>query len=306
MLVTGGAGFLGAHLARRLRELEAEVHTLDVQPLEEPNAHHITTDVLELRSEDLRSIAPDVVFHLAAVVGVEDAWADPGRTVAVNAAGTGHLLSLCRTIGTRRFCLVSSSSVYGEPESLPITETHRTHPRSVYAWSKVCAEQLVRATAESRLMHSIILRPFNIYGPGQRDGFVVTRFIKQALAGAPLTIVGSGLQRRDFTHVEDFVECALVAVAESAGIAPIYNVASGSSVTVSELARQIVDIAGSPSSVVHVGIEEVGRHPLSEIALREASIAKARTELGFEPAVDLRSGLGRTLDAMRADSQGIL
>lgn len=295
VLVTGAAGFIGSHLVRRLHSLGARITALDRAPGEPlPGVCWVCQDVRSLSGPDMDSIQVDVLFHLAAVLGVRYAAEHPVDTVSVNVAGTAQVLGLARRAGCSRFCLLSSSEVYGEPDSLPITEQTATQPRSVYGWSKVCAEELLKAHTASGLS-GVVIRPFNVYGPGQRDEFVVSLFLRQAREGRPLTVAGDGSQRRVFTYVDDLVTGMLLAVARQAGTYEVYNIAGEGDISILELAERIRALTSSQVPVERVSMADLGRTLDAEVRLRIPAIEKARGQLGYQPAVDLDEGLRRTL-----------
>lgn len=295
VLVTGAAGFIGRHLVRRLSSLGARVTALDLAPGDPlPGVRWVCTDVRTLKEADLNGTQAEVLFHLAAVLGVRYAAQHPVDTVSVNVAGTGRVLRLARSLGCGRFCLLSSSEVYGEPDSLPITEEFPVKPRSVYGWSKVCAEELLQAHTLNGLQ-GIVIRPFNVYGPEQRDDFVVSRFIRQAREGRPLTLAGDGSQRRVFTYVDDLVTGMLLAVTRSTEAYQVYSIAGEGEISVAALAERILALTGSQGSVVQVPLADLGRDLHAEVRCRAPSIEKARQRLGYQPAVDLDEGLRRTL-----------
>lgn len=294
VLVTGAAGFIGRHLLCRLHRLGARLTALDLEPGERlPGVRWIRADVRDISGANPDGVRAEVVFHLAAVLGVRYAAENPAETVSVNVAGTARVLGLARSLGAARFCLLSSSEVYGEPDTLPITEDAPTRPRSVYGWSKVCVEELLQAYTYGG-MQGVVIRPFNVYGPGQRDDFVVSRFIRQAREGRPLTVAGDGTQRRVFTYVDDLVTGMLLAVSRSDRPYGVFNIAGEGDISIAELAQRILPLTGSQAGVVQVPLEALGRHTDAEVRLRIPSIEKARRR-GYAPAIDLSEGLRRTL-----------
>ena len=301
-IVTGGAGFIGSHLVRRLRSEGWAV--LVVDDLSTGRSDRLPADVtLEIRdisADDLetpfRSWRPDAVFHLAAQSSVPASQADPLRDLAVNVIGTHRVTGAARMAGAAALVFVSSGgAIYGET---PRAATERTlpAPASYYGVHKLAAEGHV---AVSGMPHAIV-RPANVYGPGQTagvDGAVVASFLDQAAAGGPLRIHGDGEQSRDFVHVEDAVD-ALVLVArlrsEGGGDA-VWNVASGRAVTIRALADAVEAAAarslGRTSLPRRSG--DVTRSLLSPARLRSA---------GWHPSIALDDGL-RGLVAARRDPE---
>lgn len=293
ILVSGAAGFIGSHLVRHLSAHGARVIALDrVAGEQRTGVHWIVADLLGLTQEDLKGFDIDIVYHLAAVLGVAYAGKNPHQTMTVNVLGTSHFLKLVRDLGVKVICLVSSSEVYGEPKTLPITEENSLQPLSWYGWSKVCAEKILEAGVEgSENLRGIVIRPFNVYGPGQRPEFVVSRFLHLAMQNAPLEIVGSGKQQRVFTFIDDFINGLLLAVLKSRQGFNVYNLAGEEAIDIVTLARLILSITNTNTQLVFVSEAQLERNPDTEIVVRIPSIEKARCELAYEPQIDLQQGL---------------
>jgi len=303
VLVTGAAGFIGAHLVLHLHALGAHVIALDRVSRETmPGVQWVTTDVLELTPKHLEGITLDIAFHLAAILGVSYTGQNPTHTLAVNAVGTSQVLKLARSLGTKVFCLLSSSEVYGEPDTIPITEDSRLHPISIYGWSKVCAEQMLEAQVQSGDLHGVIIRPFNVYGPGQRGDFVVSRFLHLAKQGLPPLVAGTGKQQRLFTFVDDFVNGVLLAVMKSKLGCQVYNIAGEKAISILELANLIVSITGGEARPINVPLSNLERDPATEVLVRIPSIEKARRELEYMPQVPLEQGLRMTYAQLTLES----
>jgi nucleoside-diphosphate-sugar epimerase len=303
VLVTGAAGFIGKHLVRHLHTLGSHVVAMDRTEGELlPGVDWVIADVLELPSNQLEGFSIEVVFHLAAIVGVNYAGQNPIQTLAVNAYGTSQILKLVRSLGAKVICLLSSSEVYGEPDSLPLREENNLHPLSIYGWSKVCAEQLLEAHVQSGDLHGIVIRPFNVYGPGQRNDFVVSRFLQLAIQGLAPRVAGNGTQRRLFTFVDDLTHGIVLAIVKSMPGIQIYNIAGEEDISIAELANLIVSIARSNKWPIYVPLSNLERDSATEVQMRIASIEKARRELGYEPHISLEQGLRRTYDEMLFES----
>ena len=300
VLVTGGAGFIGSHLVDALVGRGARVRVLDDLSSGSVGnlAHH--GNAIELQRGDIRDIEASRhacagatwVFHLAALGSVPRSLEDPASTIAVNVTGTANVFAAAREAGAQRVVYASSSSVYGDSETLPKREGQEGAPLSPYALSKVMNEQLAATFARSFGQELVGLRFFNIYGPRQSpDGSyaaVVPRFVAAARGGEPMEIHGDGEQSRDFTYVTDAVQAALLAAGappEACGAA--YNVAGGERVTMNELATRLASLAGStiPSSHVAPRPGDV-RHSL-------ADLTAARERLGYLPRVPVAEGLER-------------
>jgi UDP-glucose 4-epimerase len=297
VLVTGGAGFLGFHLVRRLSK-EYDVGVYDIaEP--DPEAGHrdfVSGDILETPVLEEAVKSYDAVVHLAAQLGVEASQRDEGRVIAVNVAGTESLAAAIRSSPrVKRLVALSSSEVYGEGRDRLLEESNDPAPRSAYGRTKVVLERIVGSLATSSRGVTII-RPFNVYGPRQRTDFVVPRFILASLAGEPLTIFGDGAQLRTFTYVDDAVNGIMAALDSphaSSPSASTYNVASNETISISTLAGIIRYITKSHSELAFLPYAdpETGRDAAQEITDRVPSTAKARRELGFQSSVSLIEGL---------------
>ena len=306
VLVTGAAGFVGRHLVHHLSALGAQVVALDRIAGESlPRVHWVVTDVLELTAKDFGSIKLDILFHLAAVVGVTYAAQHPAETVSVNAVGTSHVIKLARTLGVKSICLMSSSEVYGEPVSIPITEKSILNPLSVYGWSKVCAEQILEAHAQNGDLCAVVIRPFNVYGPDQRNDFVVSRFLKLAMQGLPLKIAGTGMQRRNFTFIDDLILGMLLAITKNKFGYNVYNIAGVGDISILELADLVISMIGSSAHPIHVPLSDLERDTATEVLVRIASFEKARREIGYQPQTSLENGLKITYTSMSLASNQI-
>lgn len=297
VLITGGAGFIGGHLARELAD-RASVTILDTREtpkLELPAS--VSHEVTDIRNEDAITTAveaADVVFHHAAAVSVEHSTEDPVGTDAINLEPVLTILEAARRTDTR-VVLASSAAIYGHPQELPITESHPTTPASPYGIQKLAADHYARVYHEIYGLETVALRYFNVYGPGQTGGDyagVVAAFITQALNGDPITVHGDGAQTRDFVFVEDVVD-ATVAAAETEHVGESFNVATGETISIRSLADQVQTLTNTDSEIVHVDARD------GDIDRSRATIHKAQNALNFEPQVPLEEGLARTIDWYR-------
>jgi nucleoside-diphosphate-sugar epimerase len=306
ILVTGAAGFVGSHLVRHLHALGAQVVAIDRIPGESlVGVRWVIADLMELTPKHLEGIALEIAFHLASIVGVSYTGQNPVQTLAVNAIGTSRVLKLARTLGAKIICLTSSSEVYGEPDSIPITEDSTLHPLSIYGWSKVCAEQLLEAYVQSGDLCGVVIRPFNVYGPGQRSDFVVSHFLQLIRQRLPPMVVGNGMQRRIFTYVDDLIYGILLAIVKSKPGFQIYNLAGEEDISIAELADLIVSIVGSDARPIYVQLSDLERDSATEVHVRIASTEKARRELGYRPQISLEQGLKETYAQMLLESSKV-
>jgi UDP-glucose 4-epimerase len=291
-LVTGGAGFIGSHVAEALDALGWHVEVLDNLSSGDPT--NVPPGV-RLRIADIRSHADvsaafgavqfDAVVHCAAQTSVERSMLDPGFDWEVNVAGTRRLAMEAEASGVRRFVFISSGAIYGETVTPPDERTMPT-PDSCYGLHKYVAEQLLRVES----LPYAILRPANVYGPRQRsdaEGGVVAIFRQRLLAGEPLEVHGDGRQVRDFVFVSDVVAAVLAALAIEDNV--IWNVASGEATSVIDLARAMATVAGRPIEVRYGPRRsgDVERSLLSAAALRVTGL--------WGPPVPLAEGLRLTL-----------
>jgi dTDP-glucose 4,6-dehydratase len=298
-VVTGGAGFVGSHLCRVLRDRGWEVVAIDnlstgrvdhVDALAGEGFTLVVHDVVEGIPVD----GPvDAVLHFASAASPPEYLARPLETLAVGSTGTRNALELARQ-HRARFLLASTSEVYGDPQEHPQRETYWGHvnpvgPRSVYDEAKRFAEALTMAYRRTHGVDTRIARIFNTYGPHLEpgDGRVVSNFLAQASAGAPITIYGDGSQTRSFCYVDDEV-VGLLALLDSDWADPM-NIGNPEEHSVLELAQLVLDVTGSSSPIVHETL------PTDDPVRRRPDITLAERELGWRPSISLREGLDRTL-----------
>lgn len=298
VLITGGAGFLGSALARRLVADGHQVRVLDDLSAGDPE--RLPPEVLFTRGDvrdrpKLWTLLQGIqcVFHLAARVSVAESVAYPREYNDVNVGGTVALMEAMRDVRVRRVVLASSGTVYGDQPKQPVDENMRPNPVAPYAVSKIAAEYYVSTLGALYDIETVILRIFNAYGPGQSipaaHAPVIPQFLKQALTGGSLVIFGDGLQTRDFVYVDDVVD-ALIAAAMTPGVnRQIINVGSGQEVSINTLVRIIGEVTGHQLSVLYNERQSGG------VSRLVASLAKAQALLGYQPKVDLYTGLRRLL-----------
>jgi UDP-glucose 4-epimerase len=318
-LITGGAGFIGSHLAERLLADGWEVFALDdlstgsernVAHLRERRDFHLVVDSV-LKSSVVNELVHrcDVVFHLAAAVGVRLIVEEPVRTLVTNIQGTETVLDYCNEFG-KRVLVASTSEVYGdrrEPE--PLVEDGKrmygptTSRRWAYAESKALDEFLALAYHQERGLNCVIVRLFNTVGPRQSGqyGMVVPRFVSAALAGRPLEIHGDGTQTRCFCHVQDTIR-ALTSLMDADDVSgEIFNVGSTERVTINELARRVLEQTGSHSKIVGVPYDEVYGQGIEDMLHRQPSIDKVTSAVGWEPTFGLDGILDDVIRYVRAE-----
>jgi UDP-glucose 4-epimerase len=298
--VTGGCGFIGSHLVDELLRRDRRVTVIDnlatgrranLESAAKGPLEIVQADIAEPGAWQERFAGASEVFHLAALADIVPSLQKPLDYFRANVTGTSHVLEAARAHGAKRVVYVASSSCYGLAEQFPTPETAPIKPEYPYALTKNLGEQLALHWAKVYKMPVVSLRFFNVYGPRSRTtgayGAVFGVFLKQKLAGKPLTIVGDGSQTRDFTYVSDVVS-ALISAAESTVSGDVFNVGSGRSVSVNHLA----DLLGGPRTYIP-------KRP-GEPDCTFADIAKIRRVLGWEPRVSFEEGVKRMLAVIDA------
>src|SRR5947209_726659 len=300
-LVTGGAGFLGSHLCDELLARGNRVICVDnletgslmnIQHIRDPERFvHLGLDIIEpyFTEESL-----DFVYHLASPASPIDYLRLPLHTLKVGSYGTHHTLGLAKA-KRARFLLASTSEVYGDPHEHPQPESYWGHvnpigPRGVYDEAKRYAEALTMAYHRQQGVDTAIARIFNTYGSRMRphDGRAIPTFLQQALSDKPLTVFGDGSQTRSFCYVDDLIR-GLVSLAESGVHEPV-NIGNPDEMSLLEMAKLVVELTESRSEIVFEAL------PVDDPQIRQPDITRARDLLGWEPEVDVREGLKRTID----------
>ena len=309
-LVTGGAGFIGSHLAERLVREGHRVRVVDnLSTGDERNVARLGGEVEFVRG-DLRDPETcrracrgvELLFHLAALPSVPRSMADPWASHDHNVNATVQLLLAARDGGVRRLVYSSSSSVYGDTPVLPKVETLEPLPRSPYAAAKLAGEQYVLAWARAGMVEGVALRYFNVFGPRQSPGSayaaVIPIFLAAAQRGGPAPINGDGGHTRDFTYIDNVVNANLLAAGAPAGVAsgwPI-NVGAAERTSLLQLLEIVREVSGRPVPAEH--------RPAREGDVRDslAGLERARELLGYRPEVSLREGMRRTWEWFRKES----
>jgi len=303
--VTGGAGFIGSHLADRLIELGYDVTVLDdlstgraenIAHLEgHPRFRFVQGSILD--RDLLKSLFEGVtyVFHEAAIPSVPRSVKDPEATHEANATGTLRVLVAARDAHVKKLVFASSCAVYGDSSELPLTETASPRPLSPYAVSKLTGEAYCSVFAKVYGLPTVALRYFNVYGPRQNPdseyAAVIPRFIRAARLGEPLTIYGDGQQTRDFTYVADVVEANVFSATHE--FTGVYNVGRGDTITISELANIVRLVTGSQSPVVNLTARA------GEIYASQADSSRL-TRAGYVLRTTLPEGVGQTVAALQS------
>jgi nucleoside-diphosphate-sugar epimerase len=293
VLVTGGAGFIGSNIVKRLLELGHEPVVLD--DLSSGFAENLLADVEFVRADvrDAPSVAGavhgcDVVLHLAASVGNARSIADPVTDAQINVIGTLNVLQAAQAEGLRRIVFSSSAGIFGELKTLPIAEDHPQDPDSPYGTSKLAAEKMCLVFNKLYGMRNVCLRYFNVFGVNQRYdayGNVIPIFADRILRGAPMTIFGDGEQTRDFVNAADVAAANIAAATAGPDVQGAFNIGSGTRVTINELAAMMQRVAGR-----EVGVEFGPPRP-GDVRDSLAATAAAQAAFGFVPGVPLDRGL---------------
>jgi UDP-glucose 4-epimerase len=298
ILVTGGAGFIGSHLADFfLKQTDCEVCCLDnfdsyydPQIKKQHIEKFLPNPRFELVNGDLRDTDllkkiladADYVFHEAAQAGIRISVRDPRKTHEVNATGTLKLLDVAKDTNVRKIINASSSSIYGKIKYLPFDEVHPAEPVSPYGISKLMAEQYCRVFEELYGLKSVSLRYFTVYGPHMRPDLAIHIFMQKSLNNDPIVIFGDGTKSRDITYIDDVVRANVLAMKKGSGA---YNIGGGHAITIGKLAEKIIEITKSESAILYK------KNVPGDVEHTSADTRKAERELGWKPAISLYQGL---------------
>lgn len=304
VLITGGAGFIGSHLAEALLESGYEVFVIDdlstgtienIEHLKVSGRFHYAIESI-MNVPVLAELVDrcDMMFHLAAAVGVRLIVESPVRTIETNIKGTEIVLELANK-KKKKVIVASTSEVYGKASRVPFREDDdlvlgpTVKGRWSYACSKAIDEFLALAYWKERSVPAVIARLFNTVGPRQtgRYGMVLPTFVNQALSGRPITVFGTGQQSRSFTYVSDVV-WALIKLAEcEEAVGEVFNLGNGGEVTIEELARKVREMTGSSSEIVHIPYEQAYEEGFEDMPRRVPDISKVKRYIGYDPQVQL-------------------
>ncbi|PNU21155.1 NAD(P)-dependent oxidoreductase [Geothermobacter hydrogeniphilus] len=289
LLLTGSRGFIGRALTARLRQQELEYREINSE------RGGVT------RPDNFRPFTAcgiRHVFHLAARVFVPDSWREPGAFFHTNLTGTQNVLEFCRATGAALTYV--SAYLYGPPEKLPVVEDHPLRPDNPYAQSKVLAEQLCRFYAREFNLPVTILRPFNVYGPGQDRRFLVPWIIHQALHAERITLRDLR-PRRDFVFIDDLVDALLLTLTPQPGLTTL-NIGSGTSISVAETVARVQSLLGIDKEVTTENVRR--KNELDDVV---ADISRATRMIGWRPKTSLEQGLKSMIEELRTprgDRQG--
>jgi UDP-glucose 4-epimerase len=315
ILLTGGAGFIGSTLARRLLD-DNEVVALDnlhrdtlsgTELAEHANLSFVQADVLDAEAVRVAAVGATHIVHLAAIAGVDTVRESPVRTMRVNVIGTYNVLeaALATRGSVERLVEISTSEIFGT-HAYNVAEGHVSTIGSVgetrwtYAVSKLAGEHMAHAYREEHGIPVVTVRPFNVFGPGQIGGGAIRAFIEAALAGCDLIIHGDGSQIRAWCYVDDMVEALLLCLEKGEAVGQTFNVGNArSAVTIFDLAQRVKRLTETSADILFQPLH------YADVELRIPNVEKAREVLGFDAKVDLDEGLARTIAWYRERSPAI-
>jgi len=315
-LITGGAGFIGSHLAERLLEKGDEVYVIDnfstgsldnIQHLLSESKFHLTVGtILNERTLEPLVQACDRIFHLAAAVGVRLIIERPVDTIETNILGTEIVLRLANKY-KKKALITSTSEVYGKGNHVPFKEEDdRTYGPTVksrwsYATSKAVDEFLALAYFHEKKLPVVIARLFNTIGPRQTGsyGMVVPSFVQQALLGHPITVYGNGKQTRSFTYVDDVVSAIRQLMEHPRAVGEVFNVGNSEEISINDLAELVRKIVGGDSEIIHISYDEAFEKGFEDMQRRVPNITKIKELIGFKPTVDLEESIKRIVEYYR-------
>ncbi|OHD62415.1 MAG: dTDP-glucose 4,6-dehydratase [Spirochaetes bacterium GWF1_41_5] len=298
IVITGGAGFIGGHIAEEASKRGHEVLLFDnLSTGSMKNVSRLKKccsffkgDIMNTGALRKAFRGADTVFHLAARISVAESMNRENEYVLTNSVGTLNVLAACRACGVKNTVLSSSAAIYGDNPVIPKTEKMLPEPKSPYAVTKLDGEYYFSMYKREYGINAVVLRYFNVYGPGQNPksqyAAAIPIFIENAVKGRDIIIYGDGEQTRDFVYVKDIVQANFLA-AEKGG--DLYNVSNSSRITINEIARNIIELTGSSSRIVHE------KERPGDIKHSMGDNSKIRNELGFSVSYNLHEGLKHTV-----------
>ena len=313
VLVTGGAGFIGSHLAERLLKLKHEVFIVDnlwtgklanIQEIQSNERMHLVVDTI-LNESVMNELVfkVDHIYHLAAAVGVRKIMDHPVETLDINVKGTETVLRLANRF-KKKVLIASTSEVYGRHVDHTLSEDDNRVMGSVkkrrwaYACSKTLDEFLALAYFDEKKLPVVVTRLFNTVGPRQTGqyGMVLPNFVQSALLGKPITVYGDGTQSRSFTHVKDVIQALIKLMAEPEAEGDVFNVGNDHEITINELAQKVKEMTGSKSEIEHIPYEKAYGPGFEDLERRCPNIEKIESLIGFKPTYDLEAMIKSVID----------
>lgn len=304
VFITGGSGFIGSHLAMKLIECGAKVTVFDIyKDASLKGVDFIKGDVMDCAGMTQAMKGHDLVIHAAAMLGVEKIIKIPLDVMTVNVEGTVNALKAACKNKIDRLLFVSSSEVYGDSDSFPLREDEHPAPISIYGISKLSGEAYCLSYCKQKGLKTTCTRMFNVYGPGQKENFVIPKFIANIASGKPPIIYGHGNQSRCYTYISDAVKGIMLALISDKAVGEVINIGNTEEVTVLELANYLIDHMNSDVKPAYQlfgdGIRVEGR----EIFRRQPDILKAMTRLGFDIEVPWKVGMAKFCDWFVANNK---
>ena len=312
-LITGGAGFVGSHLAGTLLDRGDEVYVIDnlstgsienVEHLKDHPRFHYTIDTISNQPVTAELVdRVDTIFHLAAAVGVRLIVESPVHTIETNVYGTETILTLANK-KRKKVIIASTSEVYGKNTNVPFREDFdlvlgpTNKGRWSYACSKAIDEFLALAYFKEKKLPVVVVRLFNTVGPRQTGqyGMVIPTFVKQALSGRPITVFGDGTQSRCFTDVSDVVKGLADLAIHPGAVGEVFNIGTNHEITILDLAKKVKEMTGSKAEIVFVPYEQAYEEGFEDMPRRVPDIGKIQKLIGYKPALSLEQTLQRVID----------
>lgn len=303
-LITGGAGFIGSHISEKLLGRGDEVVIIDdlstgrfenIAHLEKDERFKCYIDTVMNKALMEKLVEEcQVIYHLAAAVGVRLIVEDPVRTIETNILGTDVVLKLASRY-RRRLLVTSTSEIYGKNEAAPFKEDDdrilgsTTKSRWSYSSSKAIDEFLCLAYYKEKKLPVVIVRLFNTVGPRQTGqyGMVIPRFVQQALANKPITVYGDGKQSRSFAHVKDVISAMIELMGKEEAVGEVFNIGSAEEITIKELAKRVIKLTGSSSKIIHIPYEQAYETGFEDMHRRVPDTSKVNKLIGYKPTYSL-------------------
>ena len=313
VLLTGGAGFIGSFIAEKLAEKDYEITIYDnlstgslkniAHLLKKENVKFVQGDILDINRLVDVCKGVDVILHQAAQLEISTAVHNPIKDLRVNVEGTINVLEAAVKCGVKKILFASSAAVYGEPIYLPQDEDHPKNPKWPYGASKLASEYYLKVYHELRGIKSVSLRYGIVYGPREWFGRVLTIFIKRVfIEDKPPVVFGSGDQTRDFVYVEDVAEACRIIVESGEFDYEIYNVSSGTEITVKDLAKMVIELSGKDMDIIFEDVPEGGYSKLTgrwrivnELKRMRLDIRRIEQRYGWRPVTEFKEGLLREI-----------
>ena len=293
--ITGGAGFIGRHLANSFVEKNtvciydnlSNSSYQKIIPLIKKGIIFVKGDILDYNTLLKTSKGYDVVIHLAAITDVKKSISEPEMTNKVNVEGTKNMAEICEKNEINKLIFASSAAVYGNCKELPITEKMKPEPISPYGLSKLCAENEIKKIGKRSKLNAVCLRFFNVYGLGQnkKNAGVISKFLENISKNKDIIIYGNGMQTRDFISINDVIELFHCILRKKTLKGKIYNIASGKAVSIKNLANILMKLSNKKLEIKYQ------KENKNEIKFSEADINLAKKNLGFHPKIELKEGL---------------